>query len=275
MSVTPEHFFSKMRSGSSEVADVGSGGASRDRFGIGAFASGVLGRFLPGMGARRARERTEVASLESEIASGEPASVIAELEAQTGKRRKVQARTAYVIGRQYMRLGQFDSAREWLRGARRHCGKPSFLRESIESHLGACSMQLLAEGDSSFADGDYHKARERYARISQGLARSEEWRLALFLRSACVYCQLCDYEQAGQAILQALKSGEDTDRALALLDLLQKLSRSPDGGPNTIYAREQLEEQLAGQVADLMASLGVRRLEMAGACTGLRSGPVK
>lgn len=265
MSVTTEHFSSKMHTGRTEAADLGGERASWRRVGIRAFALGLLKRFSPDMDARHARERTAMASLESEIAAGEPTRVIAELEAHIGKQRKDRAKNAYVVGRQYMRLGQFDVAREWLRRAQRQIGKSSYLRESIASHLGTCAIQLLAEGDSSFADGDYHSARERYARLSQGLSRNEERRLALFLRSACVYCQLCDFEQAGQAVLQALKSGEETDRALALLDLLRKLSKSRDGAPKEMRAREHLDEQLARQVLELMASLGARRLEMAGA----------
>lgn len=265
MSITSEHFYIKIQNGDSGVAGVGSEEAGSGRVGFGVFARRLLERVLSGMDARRANKRMAMASLESEIAADEPASVIEALEAQIGKKGKDHARTAYVIGRQYMRLGQFDEAREWLRRAQRQSGKLSFLHQSIAAHVSTCSIQLIAEGDSCFADGDYHGARERYARISQGLARSEQGRLALFLRSACVYCKLCDYEEAAQAVLQALKSDEQTDRALALLHLLRKLSSQRDDATETIEARERLEDQLAGQVTGLMTSLVGQRREWAGA----------
>ena len=211
------------------------------------------------------KARIEMASLESRVEEGEPLRVIEKLKAGLEKTGNDKATSAYEIGRQYMRLGQYEEAREWLRRAQRLSSCPSALEESLKLQQSACNLRLLDEGDALFEAGDFHGARERFARLSQGLAEGERVHLAVFLRSACVYSKLRDYEDAAQAVLQALKTGEETEKALALLDLLQKLSNPEEVAPQTIDVRERIEAQIADHVARLMEALRTPGRESNGA----------
>lgn len=195
------------------------------------------------------------AALESRILAGEPQLVIEELRAGIGNAGKKCAEHAYVIGRQYMRLGHYGEAREWLRSAGQKSKSFTILDEMAKSHLGVCNARLLAEGDDFFAAGDYQSARERYARLSHGLGDREEKGLATFLRSACVYCMLREYEPARQALLQALKLDQGTDHALTLLDLLQSLPKPENAGTQPLDSRVQIEERLARRSKGVMDCL--------------------
>lgn len=214
-----------------------------------------LGRASKELSSCGYEHKTVAATLEPVIHAGEPQVVIDDLKARIGHAGKKRAESAYVIGRQYMRLGDYGEAREWLRKARRNGRRFSNLDELAEQHLGVCNAQLLAEGDALYAVDDYHGARERYARLSQGLGFGEGQGLAVFLRSACVYCELRDYERARLAVLHALKSDQETDDALALLDLLQQLSNPANAGMEMREAREGIEHRLAGRVALIMGHL--------------------
>ena len=195
------------------------------------------------------------AALESRILAGEPQRVIKELRAGIGNAGKKCAEHAYVIGRQYMRLGHYADARDWLRSAGQKSKSFSVLEEMAESHLGVCKARLLADGDDFFAAGDYQSARERYARLSHGLGDCEGKGLATFLRSACVYCMLREYEPARQALLQALNLDQGTDDALTLLVLLQSLPKSKNVAAQPLEPRVQIEERLARRSKDIMADL--------------------
>lgn len=199
--------------------------------------------------------RAAAAALESGILAGEPRLVIEELTAGIGDSGKKFAEHAYVIGRQYMRLGHYGEAREWLRSAGKKSRSFSVLDELAETHLGVCNVRLLAEGDDFFSVGDYQSARERYARLSHGLGDREEEGLATFLRSACVYCMLREYEPARQALLQALKLDRGTDDALTLLDLLQLLQKPANGGMPPVDSRRRIEERLERRAKAVMDRL--------------------
>lgn len=195
------------------------------------------------------------AALESRILAGEPQRVIKELRSGIGNAGKKCAEHAYVIGRQYMRLGHYADARDWLRSAGQKCKTFSVLDQMAESHVRVCNARLLAEGDDFFAAGDFQSARERYARLSHGLGDCQGKGLATFLRSACVYCLLREYEPARQALLQALNLDQRTDDALTLLVLLQSLPKSKNVGAQPLELRVQIEERLARRSKDIMADL--------------------
>ena len=197
---------------------------------------------------------SELASLEIEIAAQEPQPAIDELTRNAGKTGRRRARNAYMIGRQYMRLEQFEEAREWLLQVASQGKKHSALRNAADRYLSACNVELLAQGDAFYASGDLHRARERYARLSQGIPEGEGRSLAVFLRTACVYCDLQDYEAAGQAVLQALNSGEHADKALGLRKILQALAESEEG-MSTSNSRDRVEAALADHVSRLMDGL--------------------
>jgi len=220
----------------------------RSRFG------GLMG-ISKKVGFNRYERQAAAAALESRILAGEPQRVIKELRSGIGNAGKKCAEHAYVIGRQYMRLGHFGEAREWLRSAGQKCKTFSVLDQMAESHLGVCNARLLAEGDAFFAAGDYQSARERYARLSHGLGDREGKGLATFLRSACVYCMLREYEPARQALLQALNLDQGTDDALTLLGLLQSLPKPKNVRARLLDPRVQIEERLARRSKDVMAGL--------------------
>jgi tetratricopeptide (TPR) repeat protein len=226
----------------------------------------LLGRVLRRVDAPDGGSRNEMESLESRVDEDQPQRVIARLEADLGKTGKEYARNAYVIGRQYMRLDQYEEAREWLRRAQRQSSARSVLRTNLQSQQDACNRRLLAQGDDRFAAGDFHGARERYARLSLGLAPEEGGRLAVFLRSACAYSMLRDYEDARQAVLQSLKTDEETDEALALLDLLHEVRDEETGGEGARDVMGRIDEQIADHVLRLMDGLRSKCLGSEGAC---------
>lgn len=222
---------------------------------------GILGRVLKRGYFSGDEHQTAAMALESRIRAGEPQDVIDELTAGIENAGKKCAENAYVIGRQYMRLGQYATARGWLRTAGQKSTHFSILDELVETHLGVCNAQLLAEGDAFFASRDYQSARERYARLSHGIGDREGQGLAIFLRSACVYCMLRDYEPARQAVLQTLKSDQEIDDALDLHDLLHSLLQAESEGVRD--AMEQIEVRLVNQVADVMGNLRAPESELA------------
>ncbi len=255
MSVATGHFYSKVRAGH----------ASNELKRWRKLGRMLVGRVLQGIDVRLAEQRAAMESLESEITTGEPTRLIDELKSQARNTGRKPPATAYLIGRQYMRLGRFEEAREWMLKAARQSSKHSDLQEAVNSHLSVCNIQLLAEGDACFAAGDFHGARERYARLTQGLSDREGRQWAIFLRSSCVYCKLGHYEDADQAVLQALKSDEATDEALGLLDLLQRLINAKDHDSQATDLRSQIEAQLASYVAGLMDGLRVHPQDSAAA----------
>lgn len=201
------------------------------------------------------KQRVRIATLESAVEREDPQGVIDVLNGSFEMPANTKMQSAYVIGRQYMRLGRYADAREWLTRAGRRGSRSPLYKDRIRRLVAACNEELVAEGDASFEAGDYQGARERYARLSQGLDDQEKQRFAVFLRSACAYCRLDSYSDALQAVLHALKTDQKTEESLTLIQLLQRRQELVDGKAGGQDERRRIETVLDECVMAVMDSL--------------------
>jgi tetratricopeptide (TPR) repeat protein len=169
--------------------------------------------------------------------------------------------SAYLIGRAYLRLDHVADANEWFRVAERRNRKAALYGGRIRTLIDESNRRLFAIGDEHFASGDYQTARERYAAASHGLSTDESRRNSAFVRLACAYCMLGDYRDAEQALLQALRHGQNTDSALALSQMLQQLMdrQSPPS--------KERHQELTAKIRD-QASVEIRGLTDLGGSDG-------
>ena len=170
---------------------------------------------------------------------------------------KKYVQTAYVIGREYMRLGNFADAREWLHVAAFRNRKTPTYGNQIKELAYMCNRQLFAEGDRSFKAGCYHDAKAHYAVASHNLEDEEKKRFSSYLRQACAYCKLEDYQDAAQALLQALQHHHETDLTLTLNKLLQKILDQGEEARLTEREREQLDTEIDECVSGIMKKLTI------------------
>lgn len=170
------------------------------------------------------------------------------------KRGTKYVQTAYVIGRAYMRQGHYADAKEWFRIAELRNRHTPFYGNRIRGLIVDCEQRLFAKGDDLFKSGRYHEAKERYSAASHGLSEEESTRHAVFLRLACMYCRLGDYEDADQAVLQALKYGQETDLSLELNKLLQQVLGQ--NKPKPAAPRQRAIGEIDDLVTRIMAKLG-------------------
>ena len=166
---------------------------------------------------------------------------------EKGQKRYVQA--AYVIGREYMREGHYADAKEWFHIAESRNKKTPLYGNQIGKLIAECNESLFAKGDTLFKSGKYHEAKERYSAGSHGLSTEEHERYSAFLRLACVYCKLGDYEDADQAVLLALNHGQETDMSLSLSKLLQDVLDRNTAKP------EEERQRLTGGIDDLVTEI--------------------
>lgn len=138
------------------------------------------------------------------------------------------AQSAYIIGRHYMRLGNYLDARKWLSKAEFRNRKSNLYGDRIIYWIKKCNTRLLEEADTSFKSADYYQAKEHYAVLDHGIKEAEKKNCAVYLRSSCSYCMLKDYQNADQSLLQALEHGHATDLALTLVPLLQEAQQLSD-----------------------------------------------
>ncbi|MCU7815880.1 MAG: HEAT repeat domain-containing protein [Candidatus Thiodiazotropha sp. (ex Rostrolucina anterorostrata)] len=166
------------------------------------------------------------------------------------------AQSAYIIGRHYMRLGNYVDAREWLTKAEFRNRKSNLYGNRIKYWIKKCNTRLLEEADTSFKSADYHQAKEHYAVLDHGLIEAEKKICAVYLRSSCIYCMLKDYRNADQSLLQALEHGHATDLALTLVPLLQEAQKMSDKklgqGHNLEGVARKIDERVSAIMNVLM-----------------------
>lgn len=167
--------------------------------------------------------------------------------------------SAYVIGRELVRMGKYGDAREWLHVAEVRNKKYPMYVDQIKNFIDRCNEHLFAEGDMAFKDGDFHLANERFARAAHGLSTEVSNRYAYYLRAACVYCKLEDYENASQALLQALHHQQETDTALELNKLVGNLLNLVKDDPDAKERHRNLSAELDRFVNQTMENLASRR----------------
>ena len=166
--------------------------------------------------------------------------------------------SAYVIGREYMRLRKYVDARLWLQRAKLRNEKHVVYDHQILSIIAACNEKLFAEGDSLFNDGEYRQALERFALASHDLYEKQKERFASHLRLACVYCKLNRYQEAFQEMLHAIADHHETDSTSLELKRLLKLRLEGAGDESGQEQREKLQEQISAQSFAIMSRLNAR-----------------
>lgn len=210
---------------------------------------------LKEMGLKYRKYKKVIKDLLSAVQDKDHQKVIDILTSTFERDKKKYVQTAYVIGREYIRLGNHADAREWLHvAAFRNRSTPTYGNQ-IRKLADICDERLFAEGDRLFNAGYFHDAKAHYAVASQGLGDEEKKRFASYLRQASVYCKLEDYEDADQALLQALQHHHETDMTLTLNKLLQKLLDQSAGTKLTEQEREQLDTEIDECVSDIMTKL--------------------
>jgi len=169
------------------------------------------------------------------------------------KRGNKHVQTAYLVGRSYMRQGHYADAKEWFRIAELRNRHIPFYGNQIKGLIIHCDQRLFAKGDELFKSGKYYEAKERYSAASHGLSEAESTGYSVFLRLACAYCKLGDYEDADQAVLQALKYGQETDMSLSLTKLLQQVRDQEH--PKPAQLRQRVVQEIDDLVNGIMAKL--------------------
>ncbi len=172
---------------------------------------------------------------------------------------KHYVQSAYVIGREFMRLKQYPEAREWLQKAKIRNRQTVVYVHQISERIDTCNERLFSEGDTLFQVGDYYDALERYALASHDLPQDEKLRFVSHLRLACVYCKLKHYKDAYQETLHALHDQHDTDTSLQLNDLLKKQQGETAGKPLSDKEGKVILEKIDQYATDIIAGLTARR----------------
>ena len=192
----------------------------------------------------------------AEVGDDERTVELLETHFETEDKKHVQS--AYIIGRALIGLEKYVDAREWLHIAEvRNRNAPMYV-DQIKDLTDRCTRQLFAEGDMAFKAGDFHLANEQYALAAHGLSAEVSNRFSYYLRAACTYCKLEDYENASQALLQAFDHQQETDTALELSKLVNRLLHLIKDDHHTKEQHPRLAEELDQFVDRTMDSLATR-----------------
>jgi len=175
------------------------------------------------------------------------------------QRKYVQS--AYVIGRELFRLEKYADAREWLHIADVRNKKFPMYVDQIKNLTDRCIQHLFAEGETAYEAGDFHLANERFALAAHGLSAAVSKRFAHYLRAACVYCKLEEYENANQALLQALDHQQETDTVLELNKLVSKRLNLGGGNAQANEEYQNLSKELDRFVDQTMDRLSTRHAQ--------------
>ena len=168
------------------------------------------------------------------------------------------AQSAYVIGRQYMYMGLYADAWEWLEKAELRNQKARLYGNQIRQLIRVCTMNLLEEADDSFKNGDYLQAKEQYAVLDGGLGGEDMRRCSMYLRSACTFIKLQDYRNADQSLLLALAKHHSTEQALILAPMLREILELGDAGPAPSTKRQTIEAAIDDRTTEIMQLLMAR-----------------
>ena len=155
------------------------------------------------------------------------------------QQKRTYVQSAFLIGREYMRMSRWSDARTWLNYARVRNRKAQVYFNQISQLITVCNERLFNEGDRLFETGKFYDALERYALASHELKLEEKRRYAAHLRLVCTYCKLERYEDAYQETLHALQDQHKTDTSLVLNNLLHQL-REETGSGTEVEARRDL-----------------------------------
>jgi tetratricopeptide (TPR) repeat protein len=171
---------------------------------------------------------------------------------------KKYVQSAYIIGRELVKAKEYAEAREWLRTAATRNKRTPMYRDHIRDLTNRCNQHLFAEGDIAFKAGDFHQANEHFALAAHGLSTQVSNRFAYYLRAACVYIKLEEYEKASEALLQALHHQQETDKALELEKLVGKVLHPVGDSPQAKEKQQDVSRELDRVVKRIMDSLITR-----------------
>ncbi len=169
--------------------------------------------------------------------------------------KKTYAQSAYLIGREHMRMEQYIDARIWLKNAKARNKKSQVDISQISQLLTACNQHLFNEGDRLFKNGEYRGALDHYALASHNLALAEQRRYSVHDRLACIYCKLMHYEDAYQETLHALQDNHKTDTSLNLNNLLHEMRSETGNTPEAEARRDRLDVEIAKHVENAMVEI--------------------
>lgn len=172
---------------------------------------------------------------------------------ENGKKRHVQS--AYVIGREYLRIENYSEARTWLQKAKNRNMKAQVYVNQISQLITTCTQHLFDAGDALYKAGKYHDALERYALASHDIGFADKQRFSAHLRLACIYCKLEHYEDAYQETLLALQDHHKTDTSLTLNKLLHGRLSESARTPEAKERRDKLAAEIASLVDKAMVEL--------------------
>ena len=205
------------------------------------------------MGGKSRTFKKVIAELEAEKENDNIPGLIGALNAHFEHDKKPHVQSAYVIGRLHTLVALHGDAREWLSTAAQRNRRTNLYGNRIANWIAACNARLLEEADDAFKSEDYLAAKEHYAVLDHGLNSDERQRSAVYLRSACVYCKLEEYQIADQSLLQALDHDQEIDLAMTLVPLLQEITMLDSHAPSGKY--EELKAAIDERVDEIMKSL--------------------
>ena len=206
------------------------------------------------MAKKHGKYREVVAEFEDAADEKNFPSVIGVLIAHFGQEGASYAQSAYVIGRQYMRLGLYADAWEWLEKAEVRNQRAKLYGNQIRQLISVCTMHLLEEADDSFKSGDYLQAKEQYAVLDGGMREGDMRLHSMYMRSACSFIKLKDYRNADQALLLALAKHHSTEQALTLAPMLREVLELDDK-PGSSGKRQAIESAIDERANQIMALL--------------------
>ena len=168
---------------------------------------------------------------------------------------KVYVQTAFIIGREFLMLGKYVEARDWLHTAvYRNRQKPLY-GSQLKRLIDTCNERMFKQGDSSFQESDLHEAKKCFSEASYGLDEAGKKRFAPYLRLACVYCKLGEYEDAAQSVSLALKNQQEPETSRALSELLNNLldpeQEAPKGAEKGNNIRSEIDKVAIGTISRL------------------------
>lgn len=170
-------------------------------------------------------------------------------------KKKSYVQSAYLIGREYMRMEEYSDACIWLQQALSRNRKTLVYDGQITPLIKTCHQHLFDEGDTLFKVGEYHAALERYALASHNLEPEQKRHHLAHIRLACTYCKLHHYEDAFQETLHALQDHHKPDTSLNLNRLLQELSNENAKTAEAEGRRSWLEAEIARHAENVMSEL--------------------
>ena len=202
------------------------------------------GEALTEMASRSRKHRHLIKALMAALEEDDHGKVVSILEQNFEGGERAYVQSAFIIGREYLQLGRYVKARNWLNVAVSRNRKKPLYGGQIKRLINTCNERLFKQGDMLFHAGEFHEARICFSKASHGLDQKDGIRFVPFLRLACVYCRLGDYEDATQAVSVALRNQQQSETSRAFGELLEDLFYLEKGLPKGDKALESIRNDI-------------------------------